>query len=153
MMQGSVAREVPESPRQAKAKGKEGKKGREGGMAPAPARTPQTSEYAEQLKKVPHASTMSPNQNLCAVLGMQWACSSCMCCLSLLKSMLIFGQVDHSDSSAASQKRCPAVVSCLSAPHDRIDSAATFTRHLPCDGLQLMCIPNASCEFVHMSAQ
>ena len=51
-MQGSVAREVPESPRQAKAKAKDNKKGRDGGMPAAAARTPQTSEYAEQLKKV-----------------------------------------------------------------------------------------------------
>lgn len=51
-VQGSVAREVPESPRQAKAKAKENKKARDGGMPATPARTPQTSEYAEQLKKV-----------------------------------------------------------------------------------------------------
>ena len=51
-MQDSVAREVPESPRQAKAKAKDNKKGRDGGMPAAAARTPQTSEYAEQLKKV-----------------------------------------------------------------------------------------------------
>ena len=51
-MQGSVAREVPESPRQAKAKAKDNKKGRDGGMPAAAARTPQISEYAEQLKKV-----------------------------------------------------------------------------------------------------
>ena len=47
-----MAREVPESPRQAKAKAKENKKGRDGGMPATPARTPHTSEYAEQLKKV-----------------------------------------------------------------------------------------------------
>ena len=51
-MQDSVAREVPESPRQAKAKAKDNKKGGDGGMPAAAARTPQTSEYAEQLKKV-----------------------------------------------------------------------------------------------------
>ena len=49
-VQGSVAREVPESPRQAKAK--DNKKGRDGGMPAAAARTPHTSEYAQQLKKV-----------------------------------------------------------------------------------------------------
>ena len=58
MVQGSVAREVPESPRQAKAKAKENKKGRDGGMPATPARTPQTSEYAEQLKKVWDHSTL-----------------------------------------------------------------------------------------------
>lgn len=47
-----MAREVPESPRQAKAKAKENRKGRDGGMPATPTRTPQTSEYAEQLKKV-----------------------------------------------------------------------------------------------------
>lgn len=57
-MQGSVAREVPESPRQAKAKAKDNKKGRDGGMPAAAARTPQTSEYAEQLKKVTCLSTL-----------------------------------------------------------------------------------------------
>ena len=51
-MQGSVAREVPESPRQAKAKAKDNKKGRDGGMPAAAIRPQHTSEYAEQLKKV-----------------------------------------------------------------------------------------------------
>lgn len=60
-VQGSVAREVPESPRQAKAKAKENKKGRDGGMPAAAARTPHTSEYAQQLKKVTclHTSLVS----------------------------------------------------------------------------------------------
>lgn len=57
-VQGSVAREVPESPRQAKAKAKENKKGRDGGMPAAAARTPHTSEYAQQLKKVTSLSTL-----------------------------------------------------------------------------------------------
>lgn len=56
-MQGSVAREVPESARQAKAKAKDNKKGRDGGMPAAASRIPHTSEYAQQLKKVTCLST------------------------------------------------------------------------------------------------
>ncbi len=51
-MQGSVAREVPESPGHAKKQAKEAKKGRDAGLPAAAARAPKASEYADQLKKV-----------------------------------------------------------------------------------------------------
>ncbi len=51
-MQGSVAREVPESPGRAKKQAKEAKKGRDAGLPAAAARAPKASEYADQLKKV-----------------------------------------------------------------------------------------------------
>lgn len=52
-VQGSVAREVPESPGHAKKQAKEAKKGRDAGLpAAAAARAPKASEYADQLKKV-----------------------------------------------------------------------------------------------------
>ena len=51
MVQGSVARDVPETPSHVKQKGKEAKKGREAASAAAP-KAAKPSEYAEQLKKV-----------------------------------------------------------------------------------------------------
>jgi len=51
-VQGSVAREVPESPGHAKKQAKEAKKGRDAGLPAAAARAPKASEYADQLKKV-----------------------------------------------------------------------------------------------------
>ena len=55
-MQGSVAREVPESPGHAKKQAKEAKKGRDAGLPAAAARAPKASEYADQLKKVCRSS-------------------------------------------------------------------------------------------------
>lgn len=51
-VQGSVAREVPESPGHARKQAKEAKKGRDAGLPSAAAKPPRASEYADQLKKV-----------------------------------------------------------------------------------------------------
>ena len=52
MLQGSVPRDVPESPRQSKAKAKEAKKGRDAGPPTAAALAAKPSEDAKLLKKV-----------------------------------------------------------------------------------------------------
>ena len=50
--QGSVPRDVPESPNRAKAKAKEAKKSQQGAHAPSAARVSKPSEDAQLLKKV-----------------------------------------------------------------------------------------------------
>lgn len=52
LLQGSVPRDVPESPSTSKAKAKEAKKGQQAGHAPSAARVSKTSEDAQLLKKV-----------------------------------------------------------------------------------------------------
>lgn len=79
-VQGSVAREVPESPRQAKAKAKENKKGRDHGMPATPARTPQTSEYAEQLKKVSLNQVVKPSPRTVSAAALPQGLHHCCRC-------------------------------------------------------------------------